>query len=128
MLATVLRIRDVLSRIRIRPFSPPGSGTKHFFIPDPSYMKSGMQTYFFLASYASRGKVFVIVKKIRDLEKMPGSGSRIQDPWGKKAPDPDPQHWLEGVFILIFSSAFSNPNAILLFHNIQAHSNLYNTL
>jgi hypothetical protein len=31
----VLRIRDVLPRIRIRrPFSHPGSGSKHFFIPD----------------------------------------------------------------------------------------------
>jgi hypothetical protein len=30
---------------RIRPFSHPGSGSKHFFIPDPgSYMKSGVQT------------------------------------------------------------------------------------
>jgi hypothetical protein len=43
MFYSVLRIRDVLSRIR--PFSHPGSGSKHFFIPDPgSYMKSGMQT------------------------------------------------------------------------------------
>jgi hypothetical protein len=60
----------------IRPFSHPGSGSKYFFIPDPEYlMKSGMQTYFFLASYAFRSKVLVIVKKIRDPEKThPGSG------------------------------------------------------
>jgi hypothetical protein len=41
-------------------------------------MKSGMQTYFFLASYAFRNKilVLVIVKKIRDPEKIhPGSRS-----------------------------------------------------
>jgi hypothetical protein len=49
-------------------FSPPdpGSGSEHFFIPDTgSYMKSGMQTYFSLASYAFRSKVLVsvIVKK-----------------------------------------------------------------
>jgi hypothetical protein len=64
-------------------------GSDHFLIPDPpdpdpnifhpgSHMKSGMQTYFFLASYASRSKVLdiVIVKKIRDPEKF--------------TPDPDP--------------------------------------
>jgi hypothetical protein len=65
----VLRIRDVLSRIRI-PDPDPGSGSKKFFyIPGPgSYMKSGMQTYFFLASFAFRRKVlaFVVVQKIRD--------------------------------------------------------------
>jgi hypothetical protein len=65
-----------------------GSGSKQFFIPDPrSYMQSGMQTYFFLASYAFRSKVLalLIVKKIRDQEKIhPGSqgvkstGSRIR--------------------------------------------------
>jgi hypothetical protein len=58
------------------------------FIHHGSYMKSGMQTYFFLASYAFRSKVIVLVKKksgIRDPEKThPGSrwvkstGSRIQ--------------------------------------------------
>jgi hypothetical protein len=62
-------------------------------------MKSGIQTYryFFLASYAFRSKVLVlvlvIVKKIRD----PRSGIRkkfIPDPGGKKQRilDPDPQH------------------------------------
>jgi hypothetical protein len=49
-------------------------------------MKSGMQTSFFLASYAFKSKilVLVIVEEIRD----PGSrkkSSRISDP---KAPDP----------------------------------------
>jgi hypothetical protein len=60
-----------------------------FFHPG-SYMKSGMQTYLFLA-YAFRSKFLVLVrvKKIRDPEKIhPGSGSRISDPGGKKAPDP----------------------------------------
>jgi hypothetical protein len=63
----------------------PGSVSDHFLIPDPdprifhpgSYVKSGMQTYFFLAAYAFRRKVLVlvIVKKIRDPEKIrPGSG------------------------------------------------------
>jgi hypothetical protein len=44
---------DKTSRIRIRLFSHPGygSGSKHCFVPDPgSDMRSGMQTYFFLAS------------------------------------------------------------------------------
>jgi hypothetical protein len=38
-------------------------------------MKSGMQTYYFLASYVFKSKVlaFVIVKKIRDTD--PGSGN-----------------------------------------------------
>jgi hypothetical protein len=56
--------------IRIQTFFHPGS-----------YMKVGMQTYFFLASYAFRSKVLVIVKKIRD----PGSGknsSRIRNTTG----------------------------------------------
>jgi hypothetical protein len=78
-------IWDVLSRIR--PFSHPGSGSNRFFSPEPrSYIKSGMRTYryFFLASYryAFRSKVLVlvIVKKIRDPEKIyPGSGSRLQE-------------------------------------------------
>jgi hypothetical protein len=108
--ATVLRIRDVLSWIR--PFSHPVSGSKHFFILDPgSYIKSGRQTSFFLASYAFRNKVLVIVKKIRDprsgknssriqipggtvkkirdLEKIhPRSGSRIQGVKKYRTPDP----------------------------------------
>jgi hypothetical protein len=56
-------------------------GSDHFLIPDPnfffildpvSYMKSGMQAYFFLASYVYRSKVLVlrIVKNIRDPEKI----------------------------------------------------------
>jgi hypothetical protein len=67
-------------RIRIRLFSHPGSQIPNpdpniFFIPDPGYpyyMKSGMLSYFLLASYAFRSKVFVleIVKKIRDKEKI----------------------------------------------------------
>jgi hypothetical protein len=60
------------SRIRIQTYFNPGS-----------YMKCGMQTYFFLVSYAFRSKVLglVILKKIRDP--VPG---------GKKVPDSDPQH------------------------------------
>jgi hypothetical protein len=58
----------------------PASGSEHFLIPDPnpeSYMKSGMQTYFCLASYdLAKVLVFVIVQKIQD------------HPGGKKAPDP----------------------------------------
>jgi hypothetical protein len=59
----------------------PGSGSGYYLILDPgsgSNMKSGMRTYFFLASYAFRSKilVLVLVRKIRDLEK-------------KFIPDPD---------------------------------------
>jgi hypothetical protein len=70
--------------------SNPGFGSKHFFIAG-AYMKSGMQTYFFLDSYAFRTKVpvLVLVKKTWDPE------SEIRkkfipdpDPWDKKAPDP----------------------------------------
>jgi hypothetical protein len=52
-------------------------------------MKSGMQNYFFLAYYAFRSKVLVlvIVKKIRDPEKNT-PGIRIPYPGGKKASDP----------------------------------------
>jgi hypothetical protein len=81
----VLRIRDVLSRISTR------SGSKHFFIPDPeSYMKSGTQTYVFLASYAFRSKILilVVVKKIRDPDK---NSSRT--PGVKKHRILDPEHW-----------------------------------
>jgi hypothetical protein len=48
-------------------------------------MKSGKQTYFFLASYGFRSKVLVlvIVKKIQDPEKLLPD----QDPGGKKATD-----------------------------------------
>jgi hypothetical protein len=80
---TVFRIRDVLSRIR--PFSHPGSRSKHFFILDPgSKLAYLMQTYFFLASYAFRSKVLVlvlvIVKKIRDPGKFnPGSATLIRN-------------------------------------------------
>jgi hypothetical protein len=50
-------------------------------------MKSGMQIYFLLASYAFRSNVLVIVKNIQDPEKIhPGYGTRIQGV--KKAPDP----------------------------------------
>jgi hypothetical protein len=47
----------------------PGSGFDHFLIPDldpnifsdpGSYMKSGMQSYVFLAFYAFRSKVLVL--------------------------------------------------------------------
>jgi hypothetical protein len=84
---------------RIRPISHPGSGSKPFFIPDPgSYIKSGMQTYFFLAANAFRSKV--IVKKIR----VPRSGIRKKfnpDPGGKKAPDPDPQNWFRKITLVL---------------------------
>jgi hypothetical protein len=56
-------------------------------------MKSGMQTYF-LASYDSRSKALVTVKKIRD----PRSGKLIPDPGSpiraiKKYRILDPEHW-----------------------------------
>jgi hypothetical protein len=96
---TVLRIRDVLSGSRIRPFSHPVSGSKHYFKPDPgSYMKSGMQTYFFLASSDFRSKVLVlvIVKQSRD----PKSGKKfIPDPGGKK-------HRIPGIRINGYDSSF----------------------
>jgi hypothetical protein len=84
-------ISDPGSRIRIQTF----------FIPDPgSYLKSGMQTYFFLASFNYKSKVFVPTHSQKDpgseIRKKihPRSGSRIQgvkkapDTRGKKAPDP----------------------------------------
>jgi hypothetical protein len=92
---TVLRIRDVLSRIRT--FSYPGSryGSKHFFIPDPrSWILHGMKHKNYLFS----------VKKIIHS----GSGSRIRkkfipDQGGKKhwIPDPDPQHCFRRFRLLI---------------------------
>jgi hypothetical protein len=58
------------------PFLIPDLDPKIFFIPDPgSYMKSGMQTYFILASNVFRSKVYVIVKKIRE-KFIPDPGSR----------------------------------------------------
>jgi hypothetical protein len=57
---TVLQIRNVLSRIRVRPFSHPGSRIRLFFHPG-SYMKSGMQTYCFLESYAFGSNVLLTV-------------------------------------------------------------------
>jgi hypothetical protein len=83
-LQPVLRIRDVLSRIRI----------KTFFLSrilDPTWKVKYKLTF---SSHAFRNKVLVIVKKIRDLEK---NSSRIPDPWAKKhrIQDPDPQHWLQ---------------------------------
>jgi hypothetical protein len=58
-------------------------------------MKSGMQTYFFLASYAYTSKVIVlvivIVKKIQDPRSRIRKNSfqiRIPDLGVKKAPDP----------------------------------------
>jgi hypothetical protein len=88
----VLQIRDVLSPI---PESDPTIFSSR--IPDPnifnpgSSIKNGMQTYFFLASYAFRSKVFVlvIVKKTRDPRSGRNSSRiRIPEPGGKKAPDP----------------------------------------
>jgi hypothetical protein len=79
-----------LGRIRIQVNGDPTNFTriKHLyqccgsgmFYPG-SYMKSGMQTYFFLASYAFRSKVLVlfIFKNIRDPETI----HRIPDPGGK---------------------------------------------
>jgi hypothetical protein len=52
-------------------------------------MKSGMQNYFFLASFTFRSKALVIVKKIRDPDK---NSSRIQGGKKHQIPDPDPQH------------------------------------
>jgi hypothetical protein len=53
-------------------------------------MNSGMQTFFFLASYGFMSKVLVlfipVVKKIRDPENF------FPDPGVIKAPVPDPQH------------------------------------
>jgi hypothetical protein len=64
-------------------------------------MKSGMQTYFFLASYAFRSKVLVlvIVKKIRDLRcgiRKKSSRIRIPELKTHQIPDPDPQHCPKG--------------------------------
>jgi hypothetical protein len=79
----VLRIRDVFipdPKSGSDNFHIADPGSKHFFILDPgSYIKSGMQTYFFVASYGFRSKVIVlvIVKKIRLPEKI--------------HPDPDPE-------------------------------------
>jgi hypothetical protein len=69
----VFRIRDVLSRIR--PFSHPGS-----------LVQSGMQTYFFLASYAFRSKGLVLVPGNTGSQKDPRSGKQI-----KFISDPDPR-------------------------------------
>jgi hypothetical protein len=44
--------------------------------------------YFFFYAFRSNFLVLGIVKKIRDAEKK-----FIPDPGGKKAPDPDLQHW-----------------------------------
>jgi hypothetical protein len=76
LLPAVMRIRAVLCRIR--PFSHPESGSKHFFIPDPvSYMKSGMQTYFFSCFICFQEQSLSLIHSQKD----PGSGknsSRIQ--------------------------------------------------
>jgi hypothetical protein len=81
-------------RSRFRPFSHPGSRSKLLFIPDPgSYMKSRMQTYFFLAyAFRSEGLVLIIIKKIRDPEKI-HPGYRIQGVKKHLSPDPGLQHW-----------------------------------
>jgi hypothetical protein len=89
LLRSVLRIRDILSRIRT--FSHPGS--EHFLIPDPdpnnfhpeSYMKSGMQTYYFLASYGFRSKSLSLSLSQKDpgYGIHPGSVSQIQ--WRKSS-------------------------------------------
>jgi hypothetical protein len=47
----------------------PVSGSKHFFILDPT-SKVECKLNFFLAFCAFRSKVIVIVKKIRELEKI----------------------------------------------------------
>jgi hypothetical protein len=64
-----------------------GAGSDHFLIPDPdpnifhpaSYINkwNANLPYLFLASYAFRSKVLVLVKMIRDPEKF------IPDPKGK---------------------------------------------
>jgi hypothetical protein len=86
-----LRIRDDLSRIWIRPFSHPGSGSKHFFIPDlGSYMKSGMQTYFFscFLCFQEQNLCLSHSHSQKDLGSRKNS-SRIRTPdqGGKKEPD-----------------------------------------
>jgi hypothetical protein len=58
-------------------------------------MKSRRKTYFFIAPYAFRSKVLILikVKKIRDLEKIhPDSESRIQGVKKHMISDPDPYH------------------------------------
>jgi hypothetical protein len=72
------RIRDVLSRIRIRPLLQPGSGSpiwgvKKHRIPDP--------TYFCIKAINQ----FCLLIPDPDPTIAP---SRIPDPGGKKAPDP----------------------------------------
>jgi hypothetical protein len=58
-----------------------GSGSKHFFILDPgSYMKSGMQTYFFIASYVLRSKVLVLGIRKKFIPDPGGKNHRILDP------------------------------------------------
>jgi hypothetical protein len=53
-----------------------------------------MQTYYFLASFAFRSKVIVIVKRSMTRKKIhSGSGSRIQVVKKHRIPDPDPQHY-----------------------------------
>jgi hypothetical protein len=58
----------------------PGSGSDHFRIPDPgpniffhpgSYMKSGMQTYFFSGFLCVQGQSL----SLSHIQKDPGSGT-----------------------------------------------------
>jgi hypothetical protein len=110
------RIRYVLQQYipRIRPFFIPDR-IQNFF-HSGSYMKSGRQTYFFLASLAFKSKVLVlaIVKKIRD----PGSGknsSRIQ--WVKKLRVPDPQHCPTVLRLRSFLPLFFTKLFIIIYKN-----------
>jgi hypothetical protein len=78
-------------------------------------MKSGMQTYFFLASFCFQAQRLSLSQKgpgsgIRDPGSKKKNGSRIPDPGGKKAPDP--RAWIrirntEG------SDFFSSQNGLL---------------
>jgi hypothetical protein len=83
----------------------PGSGSDHLLSPDPD-PNIFSSPNIFLASYAFKSKflVLVIVKKIRDPEKI-HPGSRIQ---GLKAPDP--QHWFGASVLQSMSRYYSTWN------------------
>jgi hypothetical protein len=78
-LGAVLWIRDVLSWIRIRPFSH--SGSKHFFIPDPTGKVECKLTFFVLIYLHEQ------CLSLSHRQKDPGSQVRkklIPDLGGKK--------------------------------------------
>jgi hypothetical protein len=80
----------------------PGSESKHF-VPG-SYMKIGMQTCLVLFS------CFLCFQEqsLSHSQKVPGSGKIFipdPNPGGKKAPDPDSQHWWHAI-IFVSSKCF----------------------